>query len=200
MFIVKLAHRFTIISFHILIHNHGVVLGGFFNKFSTMTHIKYFSFLIITCFLLIILSQSVVAQKNKKNDAQKIAFKNMVDSQHFVFQAQTVTPLRGNFRNLTSLYDVRVTKDSLISYLPYFGQAYTAPIDQTKSSLDFTSASFSYSVSPHKKDGWNITIKPKDKSQIQQYIFTVFNNGKASLSIISTSKDQISFNGYIREN
>ena len=126
-----------------------------------MKHTKHFSLLIITCFLLSIFSQSAMAQKNKKSDTQKMAFKNMVDSQHFVFQAQSVTPLRGNFRNLTSLYDVRVTKDSLISYLPYFGQAYTVPIDQTKSSLDFTSTRFSYSVSPHKKDGWNITIKPK---------------------------------------
>jgi len=154
----------------------------------------------MTCSLLIIFSPGGMAQKNMKNDAKKMAFRNMVDSQHFVFEAQTVTPLRGNFRNLTSQYDVRVTKDSLISYLPYFGHAYSVPISQTKSSLDFTSTNFSYSVSPYKKDGWNITIKPKDNTQVQQYLFTVFNNGKASLSVISTSKDQISFNGFIRGN
>lgn len=165
-----------------------------------MKYIKYLRFLFITFCSLIIFSSSVFAQKDKNNDAKKIAFQNMVDSQHFVFEAQTVTPLRGNFRNLTSSYDVRVTKDSLISYLPYFGQAYSAPINQTKSSLDFTSTDFSYSVSPYKKDGWHITIKPKDKIQIQQYFFTVFNNGRASLSVISTSKDQISFNGFIKGN
>ena len=165
-----------------------------------MKYIKYLRFLFITFWSLVIFSSSGIAQKNKKSDAKKIAFKNMVDSQHFVFEAQTVTPLRGNFRNLTSQYDVRVTKDSLISYLPYFGQAYSMPINQTKSSLDFTSTSFSYSFSPYKKDGWYITIKPKDKTQVRQYFFTVFNNGKASLSVISTSKDQISFNGFIRRN
>jgi hypothetical protein len=165
-----------------------------------MKYRKYLRFLFITFWSLVIFSSSGIAQKSKKSDAKKIAFKNMVDSQHFVFEAQTVTPLRGNFRNLTSQYDVRVTKDSLISYLPYFGQAYSAPINQTKSSLDFTSTNFSYSVSAYKNDGWYITIKPKDKTQVQQYFFTVFNNGKASLSVISTSKDQISFNGFIRRN
>jgi hypothetical protein len=165
-----------------------------------MKYRKYLRFLLITFWSLVIFSPSGFAQKNKKNDAKKMAFKNMVDSQHFVFEAQTVTPLRGNFRNLTSQYDVRVTKDSLISYLPYFGQAYSVPLNQTKSSLDFTSTNFSYSVAPYKSDGWYITIKPKDKTQIQQYYFTVFNNGKASLSVISTSKDQISFNGFIRGN
>jgi hypothetical protein len=165
-----------------------------------MKYIKYFRLLIITFCLLISLSPAGIAQKDKKSDAKKIVFKNMVDSQHFVFEAQTTTPLRGKFRNLTSQYDVTVTKDSLISYLPYFGRAYSVPIDQTKSSLDFMSTNFSYSVTPHKKDGWNVTIRPKDNTQIQQYFFTVFNNGKASLSVISTSKDQISFNGYIKEN
>ena|SRR6185312_4770646 len=165
-----------------------------------MKYLKYLRFLFVTFFSVSILSSTVIAQKNKKNDDKKIAFKNMVDSQHFVFEAQAVTPLRGNFRNLTSLYEVRVTKDSLISYLPYFGRAYSAPINQTKSSLDFTSTNFSYSVSPYKSNGWYITIKPKDKMQIQQYFFTIFNNGKASLNVTSTSKDEISFNGFIKEN
>ncbi len=165
-----------------------------------MKYIKYLRFLFITVGAFIIFSSKAIAQNNKQSDAKKMAFKNMVDSQHFVFEAQTVTPLRGNFRNLTSLYDVKVTKDSLISYLPYFGHAYSVPINQTKSSLDFISTNFSYSVSPYKNDRWYITIKPKDKAQIQQYFFTVFNNGKATLSVISTSKDQISFNGFIRGN
>jgi len=163
-----------------------------------MKHIKYFRFLFITCLSLVTFSQCLTAQKNEEDDAKKIAFKNMVDSQNFVFEAQSVTPLRGNFRNLTSSYDVTVTKDTLISYLPYFGRAYNPPINQTQSALDFTSTNFSYSVSPHKKNGWDIVIKPKDKTEIQQYLFTVFDNGNASLNVTSSSRDAITFNGYVR--
>lgn len=134
-----------------------------------MIHIKYFRFLFITCLSLFTFSQSLTAQQNKKSDTKKIAFKNMIDSQHFVFEAQSVSPLRGNFRNLTSSYDVTVTKDTLLSYLPYFGRAYHPQYNPTKLSLDFTSTSFSYLVSPHKKNGWDIIIKPKDNSDIQQY-------------------------------
>lgn len=142
-------------------------------------------------------STNILAQKNSKSDSKKMAIKNMVDSQHFVFEAQSVTPLRGNFRNLTSSYDVSVTKDTLRSYLPYFGRAYNPPIGQTQSPLDFTSTSFTYSVSPYKKNGWKILIKPSDKTGVQQYLFTVFDNGNASLQVISTSRDAISFNGYL---
>jgi hypothetical protein len=163
-----------------------------------MKHIKYFHFLFITCLLLVTFSQCLTAQKNEEDDTKKIAFKNMVDSQNFVFEAQSATPLRGGFRNLTSPYEVKVTRDSLVSYLPFFGRAYNPPITPNELALEFTSTNFSYSVSPHKKNGWDIVIKPKDKTEIQQYLFTVFDNGNASLNVTSTSRDAITFNGYVR--
>lgn len=123
----------------------------------------------------------------------------MTESRHFSFIAQTVTPLRGRFRNLTTMYDVKISGDTLVSYLPFFGRAYTATINETESPLNFTSTDFSYTVTPHKKSGWNVVIKPKDNTTVQQYSFTIFSNGTASLNVINTSRDPISFNGYIKE-
>jgi Domain of unknown function (DUF4251) len=166
-----------------------------------MKQIKYLNSYLITGFLLIACSQLSIAQSNTtgKNDSKKQTFKNMVDSQNFVFVAQSATPLRGRFRNLTSQNDVTISKDSLVSYLPYFGRAYSAPIDPQQAPLDFTSTSFSYSVTPHKKNGWDVVIKPKDNSAVQLFQFTIYDNGSASLSVTNTSRDPISFNGYIQE-
>ena len=160
---------------------------------------KYLKLNIYIAFVMIfIFSQCSTAQKNKGNKDSEI-FKNMLESKHFDFVAQTVTPLRGQFRNLTSLYDVSVSNDSLVSYLPYFGRAYTAPLNPTESGLDFTSTNFSYSITPHKKSGWYVVLKPKDNTAVQQFTFTIYNNGTASLNVISTSRDAISFNGYIQK-
>ncbi|KAA9034511.1 DUF4251 domain-containing protein [Ginsengibacter hankyongi] len=164
-----------------------------------MTRIKYSRFILIIFLFLFPFPKFGIAQQNKKNDSKKTAIKNMIDSQKFIFEAQSVTPLRGNFRNLTSSYDVTVSKDTMRSYLPYFGRAFNPPYNQTKSPLEFTSTKFSYSFSAHKKNAWNIIIKPKDNSEIQQYLFTVFDNGRASLNVTSISRDPISFNGFVRE-
>ncbi|HWH63178.1 MAG TPA: DUF4251 domain-containing protein [Ginsengibacter sp.] len=163
-----------------------------------MKHAKYFQLVLVIFLLIISFSTNVAAQSASKSDSLKSDFKNMVDSQRFVFEAQSVNPLRGNFRNLTSPYDVSVTKDTLRSYLPYFGRAHNPSYGTSQSALDFTSTDFSYSVTPNKKGGWNIAIKPKDKTDIQEYLFTVFDNGNASLNVTSTSRDAISFNGYVR--
>jgi hypothetical protein len=166
-----------------------------------MKYTKYFKILFITLLAVIIFSQCSTAQANPvaKNDSKKTAIKNMIDSQHFVFAAQSVNPLRGGYRSLTSEYDVSISKDKMVSYLPYFGRAEIAPLDPTKGGLDFTSTNFSYTVAPRKKNGWDVVIKPKDNSDIQQFLFTIYDNGTANLNVNSTSRDPISFNGNIQK-
>jgi Domain of unknown function (DUF4251) len=107
--------------------------------------------------------------------------------------------LRGSFRNLTSPYDVTISKDTMVSYLPYFGRAYTAPMGTTESGLNFTSTNYSYTVTPGKKNAWMVSIKPHDYTDVQQYLFTIFDNGSATLNVTSVSRDAISFMGYIKK-
>jgi len=108
-----------------------------------------------------------------------------------------VNPLRGRSRTLTSEYDVKINNDSLVSYLPYFGRAYQAPMDPSQGGIQFTSTSFSYEVNANGKNGWDVIIKPKDYQDVQQLSFTIFDNGSATLNVVSTQKDPISFNGNV---
>ncbi|MDQ6902306.1 MAG: DUF4251 domain-containing protein [Bacteroidota bacterium] len=165
-----------------------------------MKYHKYTGFWTIGIFLLMFFSERSIAQDETQGTpiVKKLSVKDMVDSQQFVFEAQSVNPMRGGFRMLTSLYDVKIYKDTLISDLPYFGRAYVAAYNPTKSELDFTTINISYSVSPYKKTGWYVVVKPKKKSGIEQYAFTIFEDGTASLSVTSTSRDPISFNGHIK--
>src|ERR1700755_2702852 len=91
--------------------------------------------------------------KPDKKAEKKAAIKDLVESQHYDFRAQTVMPMGGRSRQLTSDYDVKVNKESIVSYLPYFGRAYSAPIDPTKGGIQFTSKDFGYTITPGKKGG-----------------------------------------------
>jgi len=136
--------------------------------------------------------------KQEKQAAKAAAIKNLVDSQTYVFVAQTALPMSGRTRQLTTDYDLRVTKSSIVSYLPYFGRAYQAPIDPTKGGLQFTSKDFEYTATPGKKGGWSIQIKPKDYRDVQQMTLSISDNGYGTLQVISTNRQPISFNGYIQ--
>jgi hypothetical protein len=137
------------------------------------------------------------ANQNTKLTGEDV--RNMVNNKDFIFVAERVLPFRGSSRLLTSEYDVTVKKDSLISYLPFFGRAYQAPIDPSKGGMQFTSTNFSYEVNANKNNGWDVIIKPKDYHEVQQFSFRIFENGSASLNVINTNKDPISFNGHVEK-
>ena len=138
-------------------------------------------------------------QHKKKSSASKDSIiKRLIDKQDYIFYAQYATPMTGRQRYLTSDYIVKVSKDTVISDLPYFGRAYSASING-EGGIKFTSTSFDYKITPKKKGGWDISIKPKDVSAVQQFNMTVFENGSASLQVASTNRQSISFNGYIKE-
>ena len=152
-------------------------------------------------FLLAFASQSTSLYAQTDKAAEKAAgIKNLIDSQNYVFKAQSAMPMSGRTRQLTSDYDVKVTKSQVVSYLPYYGRAYTAPIDPSQGGIQFTSKDFDYTVTPGKKGGWDILIKPKDYRDVQQFNLSVTESGYANLQVTSTSRQSISFSGYITAN
>ena len=123
--------------------------------------------------------------------------KQLVENRQYVFVANTAIPLRGGSRQLTSLYDVRISGDSLISDLPYFGRAYAAPVNSADIGLQFTSVENVYNVQATKKGGWEISIRPSRGTDVRMLNLSIYSNGNASLRVSSNNRDPISFNGYI---
>ena len=158
---------------------------------------KYHFLLLITCIAGALLQPSSLAAQNKKDSAKIAAIKEMVGNQHYTFKAQSVTPMSGRLRQLTSDYDLQVSKDAIVSQLPYFGRAYSAPMSPSDAGLQFTSKEFDYTVTNKKKGGWDIVIKYKDTRDVKQMQLSIFDNGTASLQAISNNRQPISYNGYI---
>ncbi|KAA2239325.1 DUF4251 domain-containing protein [Chitinophaga agrisoli] len=145
------------------------------------------------CLLLAILCYGPLsAQDNKKP-----VIKDLIAAQEYVFKAQMALPMGGRSRQLTSDYDVKVAKDSVISYLPYFGRAYTAPLDPTQGGIQFTSRQFDYKVTPGKKGGWTILLSPKDANDVRQLSFMISEDGYGTLNVTSNNRQPIMFNGYV---
>lgn len=147
---------------------------------------------ILTISLLLLLAPMIQAQEKNELTTQQL-----LESKNYIFKAESVNPPRGRFRQLTSEYDLVVTSDSVIAYLPYFGRAYSAPINSAEGGIKFTSADFEYSMDKKKKRSYEVVIKPKDIQDVQTLYLTVFDNKKASLRVNSINRESISFNGYI---
>ena len=155
-------------------------------------------FVLLTAFLLALfaLPGSSAAQKNK-DSVITAGIAALVANQDYTFKPQTVTPLSGRLRQLTSEYSLQVSKDAIVSQLPYFGRAYSAPIGSSDAGIQFTSKDFEYKITNKKKGGWDVNIKFKDTQDAKQMQLSIFDNGTASLQVISNNRQSISFSGYI---
>jgi hypothetical protein len=150
--------------------------------------------------LILVIGIGANAQTKKDKKPTKEAYvKIRMDAKRYTFLANYVLPQRGGGRQLTSEYDLRVTPDSVISFLPYFGRAYfDVPYGGGDGGIKFTSTKFTYEAKEKKKGGWEISIRPSDVKNIDRLLLNISADGYASLSVNSTNRDFITFDGYLK--
>lgn len=155
------------------------------------------------CILLLIVSAGLntshaQSAKKDKKAAKEATIKKNVDGQNYTFMANYVLPQRGGSKQLTeTYYDLKVSKDSVVAFLPYYGRAYFDVPYNGDMGMKFTSTKFNYDPKA-KKTGWEITIKPTDVKNIDKLILNISPDGYASLSISSVNRDFISYDGYLK--
>jgi hypothetical protein len=154
-----------------------------------------FSIVLIVC---IFSAQAQDTLQNKKPSKASIIEKQ-IENKDFTFVAKWATPMRGTIRQLTEYYDLKINGDSIITFLPYFGRAYIAPLDPTNISINLSSTIIEYTVTKRKKHGWDIIIKPKNQTDIESFLLSVFDNGSAYLSVTNINREPISYNGELEE-
>lgn len=148
-----------------------------------------------TSFLIIMIAGSIAINAQEKDP---VVLKNMFDSKNFIFKARTVYPQTGSSRVLTSEYDLTFSGNKIVSFLPYFGRAYSASPYTSDGGIKFTSTDFSYTASQSKK-GWRVTIIPKDANSVQQLYLDVSSSGYATLQVTSSDRQNISFHGVVEK-
>ena len=155
---------------------------------------------------------AVASCSSQKGNIRQSAVTGMVEDQAYTFVAQTAFPTedarynpRVMFPNgnqlyqLNGSYDVKITPDSVIAFLPFFGRSYTAPVNPSEGGIKFTSTDFVYKKSI-RKNNYEIEIIPRDNTETRNLYITISPNGYASLRVLSLNKTPISFNGEVRAN
>ncbi len=160
--------------------------------------------------LLFMLTLTVTAQMDKQT------VKKILENKRYQFVATSAIPMEyadlqrvlggmavngiNALVNLTNdQYTLKISPDTLQSYLPFFGRAYSAPINQTESGYKFTSTDFSYLQEKTKKGAWKIQMIAKDAPDRPSMTLTVSQNGYGTLVINSINKQSITFNGHLSE-
>ncbi len=144
-------------------------------------------------------ARAQTSNQDKKKD-QYNQLKALIMSKHYTFNAETATAMGGTSRQLTSLYTLSISGDTLNANLPYYGVAYSASPGDTNGAIVFNTTSFSYEEQDTKKGGWFIVITPKDQKNASKIQLSVSSGGYCTVQVTSNYRQLISFYGSIGPN
>ncbi len=160
---------------------------------------------LIISLLFFVLFIPVNAQNKKELKKQKAAeeyttTKKLINSKKFIFEADWATSQGGRRINLMSNPNfIKVDNDKTIADMPYFGVAQTAVgIMNGDAGVKFDTSPRGYKVDFNdKKQRITIKFDADNKSENFNVTMHVYKSGNASVTITSSSRNSISYDGKI---
>ncbi|MGN0213678.1 MAG: DUF4251 domain-containing protein [Muribaculaceae bacterium] len=123
---------------------------------------------------------------------------NHINTNHFTIDVDRMTPNRGISRQLSYGYGIIVKGDTLTSFLPYFGRAYSLPYGGGKV-LNFESKITARQLSRNnKKMLTTLHLFTTNDEDTYQYIVEIFDNGRSHIEVRSRLREAISFDGNMK--
>ena len=130
--------------------------------------------------------------------AEQAAKVNMaLKERKYKIYVERMYSMRGGSKTLSYGYSVEVRNDSLISYLPYFGRAYSVPYGGGKG-LTFSERIGSYQEYQKGNGMRHIEIGLRNDEDTYLYTIEVYDNGSSSISVQSRQRENISYSGEMR--
>ena len=128
----------------------------------------------------------------KMQVAQAVA--SAIDNRRFKVEVNYMKPFRGPNRHLSFGYEIRVSGDTLYSYLPYFGAAYNVPYGGGKG-LNWEAPLTGYEVSEGRKGATIVEMTAYNGEDYFLYSLELMPDGSAYLNVRSRDREPISFSG-----
>ena len=150
------------------------------------------TFLFVACITLCGCATTAERTAQQAETSKKVTL--ALDERHYKIGIDNMSPMRGPSRTVSFGYSVEVRNDSLISYLPYFGRAYTATYGGGNA-MDFSAPIKTYQETKGKKGQRKIEIVLTTSEDNFQYTIEVFDNGSASIDVQPRNRDRISYSG-----
>ncbi len=134
---------------------------------------------------------------NAQSKAER-SFKEIVDSKQYKIEVNYAHPQSGRLINLTSNYSLTIKNDSLDSYLPFFGRAYSIPYGGGNG-LIFKSSIKDYKIEKEKKKEIRIKVETVTPEDSYTFFITVYKNLSADINVMMNKRSSIRFTGKLEE-
>ncbi|MDR3194433.1 MAG: DUF4251 domain-containing protein [Tannerella sp.] len=159
-----------------------------------MKTVYFFGTVLLAVLLTATGQTACTSARSASKGEQAQAVKQQIESRRYTVSVNRMVPMKAPSQYLTSNYSLTVRGDTVISRLPYFGQAYSVPYGGGKG-LNFESTVTDYSLSFDAKGRAQISFRTRSENDVLLYRIEVFGNGSSSIRVSSNSRQSIGFYG-----
>ena len=145
--------------------------------------------------LLMMVGCATGQERAEQRAKMKKAVAEAVASRHLHIDISNMSTLRYGSKMLTSNYFLELRGDTLCSDLPYWGQAYQAPIGSPSIGLNFEAPILRYSESRPKANKTQLELDVRTQEDAYHYLIDLYDTGESYIRIRSLNRDPISFDG-----
>lgn len=151
--------------------------------------------LILWGLICMIAAMPAFAQSRSEKKARiERAVKEAVDAKTYEINVDRMHPIKGGSRTLTTNYSLKVRNDSVYSYLPYFGVAYSIPYGGGKGMI-FNEPLTDYTTKKLKKGKVQVAFQTRSEGDNYEYSLTIYPNGSTTINVQTTNRQSISYTG-----
>lgn len=155
---------------------------------------------IIFCLVTVaVMVASCVTQQEKAERKAQIqkAVTEAIASRKLHIDIKSMNTLRYGVKTVTPDFFLELRGDTLQSYLPYMGQAHTAPMTSPSIGLNFEERVHNYLVSKLKAGRTQIELDVKSEEDSYHYFIDVYDTGDTYIYVKPLNRDPISFDGFV---
>ena len=134
------------------------------------------------------------AEKAERDEKTAQAVEKVLAERRYKVEISMMNPRRGGTVNVSPDFSLEVKGDTLVSYLPYFGRAYSVPYGGGKG-LNFTAPISEYYSAKGRKGATLITMKAANEEDVYSFRLEIFTNGSTSIDLTARERESISYSG-----
>ena len=123
-----------------------------------------------------------------------LAVERALASRYYVVDVQMMYPRSGRAVNVSSNYSLEIKGDTVVSYLPYFGRAYSIPYGGGKA-FNFSAPIISYESASDQKGKTFVRLVTDNEEDVITFQLEIFDNGQTTIDVQAREREPITYSG-----
>ncbi len=152
--------------------------------------------LFVTGMLVVMLTGCMTtAERAAERARREAALEQALSTRQLTISVRSMNTQRYGTHQVTPDFRLKISRDTVDSYLPYFGRAWSAGYGSDAQGLHFTAPMVDYRQVRLKRDVTRMEFCAKSREDVYCFTVDVYPNGQASIIVRARDRDNISFEG-----